>query len=186
MLRKAGLKLVQAVPEVITYRNLIRSWQAGKTDVPHEYCVVDLGHSGIRVHIYRGAVYDTTRVIDFGGGAMDQLIADARSVDPHVAADYKLMNHEDVHGLPVCQDLYSRIAVEIMRAVNFYGFNTPDADLKDVYISGGLSKVAPLMEEIKSALELNIHAIEELLPQGAALDVPCASAIGAALQSKGR
>lgn len=186
-LRKAGLRLVQAVPAVMTYRNLIRSRQSDRTDAPREYCVVDLGHSGIRVHIYRGAVYDTTRAIDFGGAAMDQLIADACSVDPHVAADYKRVNHDNVHGLPVCQDLYSRIAVEIMRAVNFYGFNTPDADLKDLYLSGGLSRVAPLVAEIKSTLELNIHAIDELLPQGSAVgDAPCASAVGAALQSNGR
>ena len=45
--------------------------------------------------------------------------------DPHIAANYKRANYSEVQDIQACHDLYNRVAVEIMRAVNFYGFNTP-------------------------------------------------------------
>lgn len=188
LLRKAGLKLALAVPEYLTARNLIRAYEARRPEHPAEYCVVDMGHGAIRMHMYRGAVYETTRVIEFGGASLDALIADAAAVDPHVAADYKLSNYEGAQELPACRDLYARIAVELLRAVNFYGFNTPDSDLRDVYFGGGLSKVRALMEEIRGSLHLNLHPVEELLPEGAAGQEAglCAAAVGATLQTNGR
>lgn len=188
MLRKAGLKLAVAVPEYLAQRNLIRDYEARESGHPAEYCLVDMGHSAIRVHMYRGAVYETSRVIEYGGASIDALIADAVAVDPHLAADYKLTNYAGAQELPACRELYARIAVEILRAVNFYGFNTPDADLRDIWFGGGLSKVAALMEEIGGTLELKLHRVEELLPGG--LEEPCAAlcaaAVGATLQSDGR
>lgn len=188
LLRKAGLKLGRAVPEYLTARNLIRAYEAGHPDHPAEYCVVDMGHGAIRMHMYRGAAYETTRVVEFGGASLDALIADAVAVDPHVAADYKLANYEGAQELPACRDLYARIAVELLRAVNFYGFNTPDSDLRDIYFGGGLAKVRALMEEIRGTLELNLHPVEELLPEGGGRDEAalCAAAVGATLQSNGR
>lgn len=187
-LRKAGLKLTIAVPEVLTYRNIIRAYEARTSEHPAEYCIADLGHNAIRIHIYRGAAHETTRVIEFGGRSMDTLIADALNVDPHAAANYKAANYNGVQELPACRDLYSHIALEIMRAVNFYGFNTPDSNLQDLYASGGLSSVPLLMEEIRNTLSLRCHAIESLLPPGAEGEdrLACAAAIGAALQGKGR
>jgi type IV pilus assembly protein PilM len=165
MLRKAGLKLVCAEPECLTYRNLIQTFEEKNPGShPAEYCIADLGHEAIRVHMYRGGVYDTTREIEYGGASIDALIADTESVDPHVAANYKLSNYEGAQEIPACRDLYNKIAVEILRAVNFYGFNTPEADLQDIYFCGGLAKVTALMETIRGTLELKQHSVEELLP----------------------
>lgn len=184
LLRKAGLKLVLAVPEVLTYRNLIRSYERKNQEHPPEYCVADMGYSATRVNIYRGDVYDTTRVIEFGAASLDAIIADTLSVDIHVAAEYRLGNYNSVQELPQCQELYTRIAVEIMRAVNFYGFNTPDANLQDIYLSGGLAKVEPLMEEIRKTLDLACHPVQDLMPGGDS--GAYAAAMGAVLQSSGR
>ena len=80
------------------------------------------------------------------------------------------------------------MAVEIMRAVNFYGFNTPDADLRDLYLSGGLANVTALGEELERTLQLTLHPIDELCPSG--LSGPetsyCAAAMGVLLQGNGR
>ncbi len=188
LLRKAGLKLAVAVPECLTYRNLIRAYERSHPDHPAEYCAVDMGHRAIRMHMYRGTAYETTRVVEFGGAALDALIADAEAVDPHLAAGYKRSNYDGAQEIPACRDLYARIAVELLRAVNFYGFNTPDADLKDVWLGGGLAKVTALTDEIRENLELSVHPVEDLLPAGAesADAALCAAAAGAALQSGGR
>lgn len=192
MLRKAGLKLLCAEPECLTYRNLIREYEARNPGShPAEYCVADLGHEAIRVHMFRGGVYDTTREIEYGGASIDALIADTESVDPHVAASYKLSNYEGAQEISACRDLYNKIAVEILRAVNFYGFNTPDANLQDIYFCGGLAKVTALMDAIWGTLELRQHPIEDLLPRlehaDDALLLPFSpAAVGAAMELDAR
>ena len=189
MLRRAGLHLELAIPECLTYRNLIRAFERRGGEHPGEYCMVDMGHHAIRMHMYRGDVYETSRVIEYGGASLDALIADAAAVDPHVAADYKRSNYEGAQEIPACRDLYSRIAVEILRAVNFYGFNTPGSDLQDLYFGGGLAKVSALRDAIRDSLgQLRCHGVEELLPptddrESAPL---CAAAVGVTLQSNGR
>jgi type IV pilus assembly protein PilM len=189
MLRKAGLHLSMAVPEVLTYRNLIRNYEASHDDHPEEYCIVDMGHSGIRVHMYRGDAYELSHNIEYGGASIDALIADSESVDPHVAADYKLTGYEGAQKIPACRELYSRMAVEILRAVNYYGFNTPDADLRDIFFCGGLAKVKALMETIRTTLDqINIHFIDELMPlrEKTETTVLCPAAVGVAMELSGR
>lgn len=184
-LRKAGMKLDRAVPEYLAYRNLLRAYESAQNEYPTEYCVVDLGHSAIRIHMYRGTVYDTSRVVEFGGASLEALVADARSVDAHVAASYFTNNYEGVQELPICRELYTRIGVEILRAVNFYSFNNPGSNLKDIYCGGGLSRVPALMETIRTELNsLRVHSVGKLLPSGG--DALFPAAVGAVLQSNGR
>lgn len=188
VLHKAGLKLDRAVPDCLVYANLIRNFERGHSDHPAEYCVVDMGHRAIRMHMYRGSTYETTRVIDLGGRSVDALIADAFSVDPHLAASYKQTNHDNAQTIPACQELYGRVAVELMRAINFYGFNTPNSDLRDIYFCGGLTNIRALMDEISRNIDLTMHSITELMPAGGDEDdaVLCAAAVGGLLQGNGR
>lgn len=187
MLRRAGMKLAGAVPECLTYRNLINDYNVRRQEEhPREYCIADMGHTAIRVHMFRNGVYDTTREIEYGGASIDALIADTDSVDPHVAASYKLSNYEGAQEIPACRELYNHIAVEILRAVNFYGFNTPDANLNDIYFCGGLARVIALMDAIRGTVSLNLHKIDELLPGTGELPEKlaafCPAAIGAAME----
>ena len=74
--------------------------------------------------------------------------------------------------------------VEIFRSINFYNYNNPNSELKDVYFCGGLAKVTPLMEMIRSTLEVRCHSIAELMPENGQdenLELIC-GAIGATLQ----
>lgn len=184
VLGKAGLKLRIALPDCFTYRNLIRVYEKTHQEHPSEYGFVDLGHNAIRLHIYHGPAYETTRVIDYGGASLDALIADRLDVDLHVAANYKQTNYDNAHELDDCKDLYSRIAVELMRAVNFYGFNNPDSDLQDLYFSGGLSEISALMGVIRETLGLSLHEISELIPNASDFSIAnfCPASVGVTLQ----
>lgn len=172
MLRRAGLRLAVAVPEYLTYRNLISAYEkAHEDDHPREYCIADLGYRSIRVHMYRGCVYETTRVIEYSDVPVRQV-----AMGPQEEAD-RLS----------AQDRYTRIAVEILRAVNFYGFNTPDSDLQDIYFGGGLASSPELMKVLRETLRLNIHSVAELVPNDdGALAELCPAAVGAALEMNGR
>lgn len=188
VLHMAGLRLERAVPDCLVYGNLIRNYERSTADHPAEYCIVDMGHRAIRMHMFRSHIYETTRVIDIGGRSIDALIADHFGVDPHVAASYKQTNHENAQTIAACQELYGRVAVELMRAVNFYGFNTPNSDLRDIYFCGGLTNITALMDEISHNVDLEMHSIAELLPPGSSEEnaVISAAAAGSLLQGNGR
>lgn len=172
VLSMAGLRLVLAIPQALAYRNIIRAHEQSGAAHPEEYCIVDMGYSSIRVHMYRGAAYETSRVLDFDEEVLKALGDDTDTSDP-----------DSPH-----RELYGRIALEITRSVNFYGFNTPDSNLQDIYFSGDLSQSSPLMEEIRSTLTLNCHPIEDLLPpmSSGKPKARYGAAVGAILQSSGR
>lgn len=184
MIRKAGFKLVSALPECLTYRSLIQFYQAHDPQHPAEYCVIDLGHSSIQMYLYQGDVYEMTRVVEYGGGSLDLLIADRMGVDAHVAAGYKVANYENAQSLEECRDLYGKIAGEILRALNFYRYSNPASTLQDVYLTGGLTAVKPLLETIQGALEYTVHSVSELMPETAerAELAVAPAAVGAAMQ----
>lgn len=166
MLSKAGFRLVTAVPEPLAYRNLIRYFEKKNPDNhPVEYCIMDLGHHAIRMHMFIGDVYETTRQIEYGGAFLDTRIAEMLNVDRQTASRYKEENHEDILSSDVCQNLYGRISIEVMRAINFYGYNNPESDLQDIYIGGALAKAQPLIDTLRADLALQVHSIADLMPE---------------------
>ncbi len=180
----AGFKLKIALPDACAFRNIIRQYEENNEEHPAAYCIVDLGHSSIRVHLYNGSVYETTRVIEYGGVTLDSLIAEEMDVDVHIASSYKVKNYNQVQELEACKEIYDKMIVELFRSINFYNYNNPDSELKDIYFCGGLAKITPFMDMVRSALEVRCHTIGELMEeaeQDDTLELICA-AIGATLQ----
>ncbi len=167
MLRRAGFRLRVAAPVEFAYANLLRRYEAAHpSEKPGEYCIVDLGHNATRIHIYTGSRIEETRVIELGCALLDDAIADELRVDEHIAATYKVMNHNDVQSLESCREIYHNIAIEIMRAINFYGFNNPGSNLTEAYFCGGGAKIPLLLDSISATVSLNLHSVEELMPDG--------------------
>lgn len=184
ILNLAGFKLKIALPDAFTYRNIIRNYEQEADTHPESYCIVDLGHSAVRVHLYRGSTYETTRVIEYGGSYLDSLIAEELDVDTHIASSYKEKNYNGIQDAEVCKEFYDKLIVEIFRSINFYNYNNPTSDLKDAYFCGGLAKVGTLMSMIQSTLEVRCHHIVELMPkseQNETIDL-ISAAIGATMQ----
>lgn len=168
ILNRAGYRLRTFIPEELAYGNLIRSHgkrhpeEAGK-----DYCIIDLGHESTRVHLFRGDTIEVTRVIDTGGKDIDLVIGKALGVDPYEARMLKHENKDDVLSLPECAVIYSAIAVEIMRAINFYGFNYPETDLEKAYLCGGGAKVGLLIRQIREMISPQLEGIVQLMPDSA-------------------
>ena len=163
MLRKAGIKLIKAAPAVCCYIPLIRALEA-KAEKPGEYCILDLGYQSIRMYMFRGDRHMVTRVLEIGLSSIDNVIADAYNVDIHLAHTYLLTNYEDCLNKEFCQNAYSNIAVELMRALNFYRFSNPDSQLADVWLCGGGAVIGPLQQAVAVTLDMQIHQAAELLP----------------------
>lgn len=168
---RAGMRLRIATPEECSYANVLREPLSAGI-LPRDgaaICIIDLGHYSTRIHVYRSGVFDVTRFIEYGGTALDDVIAEGRNVDRHMAAVYKESNYEDILSQPYCEDIYQTISVEIMKTLNFYCYNNRDVSLAAVYIIGGGSNILPLTERIsmtlsESALAVPTRDISELIP----------------------
>ncbi|MDO4803714.1 MAG: pilus assembly protein PilM [Lachnospiraceae bacterium] len=182
MLHVAGLKLRRAAPAICTYTELLRlSWVRDYPD--RELCILDLGSQAIRMYIFKGDRYTVTREIENGLNLLDGAVADAFNVDEHLAHTYLLTNYEGCQQHEGCLNTYGNIALDLMRAMNFYRFSNPDSNLNDVLLCGGGSLLEPLREEITQSLGMDIHFLSDLIP---GVDDPglgvFAQAIGITLQ----
>ena len=167
MLRKAGMKLTKAAPVVCSYTGLIRSMDPAKRPSNGEYCFLDLGYQSIRMYMFKGEKHIVTRVLESGLAVVDAAIADAYNVDEHLAHTYVVNNFEDCQSKEICVNAFNNIAVELMRALNFYRFSNPESTLSDIWLCGGGAYISSLVTAIESGLEgMKIHSAEELLPGG--------------------
>ena len=164
MMRKAGLRLVKAAPSVSAYIALIR--RLGE-EPDKEYCILDLGYQSIRMYMFRGERHVVTRVLEIGLSSLESVVSDYYNVDVHLAHTYLQTNYDGVHSKEFCVNAYNNIAVELMRALNFYRFSNPDSKLNDVWLCGGGAVIPTLRTAIAEALDMSVHPAEELLPGGA-------------------
>lgn len=158
--KKAGLKLVKAAPTMSAFISLIRE----NGDPEKEYCVLDLGHKAIRMHIFKGERYEVTRTLDVGLSVLDDVISENLNADIHLAHTYLLSNYENCQNSEYCMSAYDNITTELVRALNFYRFSNPDSNLEDVYLAGGGIENDSLREVIRQSLDLNVRHARELLP----------------------
>lgn len=183
MCRRAGLRLQLAVPAECAYANLTAAQDAPQDT---EYCIVDLGQAATRIYIYTAGRFETMRAIDLGGFDIDRAIAGAFSVDEHIARTYRESNYEGALTLDAVQEVYTAISVEVMKAVNFYGFNNRHSNLENAYFCGGGARIEPLVDAVVRSTGLQAHGISALLPPldavGAEHAPLCAAAIGVTQQ----
>jgi len=171
ILRKAGLKLVKAAPTVCSYIGLIQQMDDSKRPASGEYCILDLGYQAIRMYMFKGTRHEVTRALEFGLSRIDDALADAYNVDVHLAHTYLLTNYEDCQSKEVCVNAFNNIAVELMRALNFYRFSNPDSELTDVWLCGGGAAIAPLRQAIAEGLDnMNLRSADELLSESKPLE----------------
>ena len=136
------------------------------------------------MYMFNGDKHMVTREIEIGISRLIQLIADTASVDEHLAEVYLVENHDNWQNREECRSAYENIAIELMRALNFYRFSTPETKLNDIYLCGGGASIQPLCNTIAETVGMNIHRIDELVPSGDRVDncAILAQAIGVTLE----
>ena len=165
-LRKAGLKLAKAAPPECAFISLIRDYEARTGARDREYCILDLGFRAIRMYMFRGPRHIATRALDIGLSSLNDIIAEAKGVDSHLAHTYLLTNFEDCQTQSWCVNAYENFAVELMRALNFYRFSNPDSQIDACWLCGGGAEILPLRESIRSTLDIDVRLVDELVRDG--------------------
>lgn len=131
--------------------------------------------------MFRGGQHQSDRNLDYGCAALDDAIADHFSVAPYLACTYRETNYQDCLALPGCQEIYNHMALEVLKAVNYYNYSNAEQPLEWVCCLGGGARIEPLLEALRTTLPVEVRSWEALLPE---LDQEPASplALGAALQ----
>ena len=182
-LRKAGLRLVRSAPALCSYIGLIRAQQEFLSGIGDEYGILDLGYQSIRMYMFKNDRHVATRVLEVGMSRLDDVLAEVYGVDTHLAHTYLMSNYDNCQDREECHTAYENIAVELMRAMNFYRFSNPNSVLADLWLCGGGAVIQPLADTIGEMLDLQLHPATELVPGGDAIE-SCNSfvqAIGIAL-----
>lgn len=182
MFRRAGMKMRSALPVQAAFQNLV----GGNPLALANCCVIDFAHASTKLHFFANGAYDATRTIEIGGTDIDRAIAGERGVDEHVANGYKLANYEDVLAGHAVASVCESIAVEIGRALNFYGFNNPDVAIEAAYCGGGSSLVPQLMSAVAAQTDIELRSVADIMPpaHGTDLRALCPAAVGATLGAR--
>ena len=179
MFRRAGLKLAVAAPDSRASGNIFRKIAPQHTD--EDFALLDLGASATRIDIYSRGIYSVTRSIEAGTSAVAGAIAELAGCDRHIGELYMREDREHVLESETCRDIYGGIAIDVMRAVNYYTFENPDNSLETLYYYGGGSHIAPLLSDIRETIPLEMKPLaalaEDPLLQTALMNGPAAVGI---------
>lgn len=160
MFKRAGLKLMTAAPESQALGNICRELKPEMAGI--DYALLDLGSAATRIDIFSKGIYEVTRTIETGANAIVAVIADIYGCDPHIAEMYMRENKDNVLANDACRDIYSRIAIDVMRAINYYTFENRENTLETMYYYGGSSVNEPLIEEIRDTIQLEFLPLSAL------------------------
>jgi type IV pilus assembly protein PilM len=189
LLAGTGLRLKTAIPREMSFVYILRAFELAYPGAGRFYCLTDVGQESTRVYFFESSHLSASRNISIGCRDLDRAIAEEKNVDERLAASYKRTNFEDVLDSERCRDVYSRLSIEVMKAVNFYRFRKTDTALSDLYFLGGGSAIPQLREQLASASGLMEHSITELLPEGAGAEqdaLSAALACGATIAGGGK
>ena len=158
--KHAGFSLKAVMPDELAYINLARTGG----DTAHSHCILDLGHSAVRLYMFTGDTFENLRTVDYGLAAVDRVIAETCGVDIHIAATYRETNHDDCLALPECAAVYNAIAVEVLKAVNFQRFSSGGMEPAHIHCCGGGISNPEMIETLRATVNLPLEDMQEFWP----------------------
>ncbi len=181
MFSKAGFKLKTIIPEEFAYVNLLRRFKGDA----HHHGVLNIGHNAVKLYLFDGTLFESVRVIDYGCNALDEVISEHFGVDSYMAGTYRENNFSGCNELEGCRSIYNAMAIEVLKAVNFYLFNG-GGTLEHLHCCGGGAHNEALMNTLRSVLPVKLIDLDEFFEENKSkddIDFPLvAAAAGATMQ----
>lgn len=163
MFTQAGFRLKTVLPQEMALIQLCQARGAGAD----EFCFVDLGHQFTRITVVWRDRVQATRQIALGGKNLDMVVSNELGVDAFLSNTYKAANFQNVLAVPAVADVCERIAVEILKVINFYQFTYRSSTLEGVYLAGGGAALPLLRQSIENTVGLPLLDPADLLPEAA-------------------
>lgn len=159
LFKRMRMKLTMAAPQCLAFGSLMKKIHPEQAE--KDYIILDLGYSATRINIFSEGIYDTTRSIELGCQALARKVGELLGCDEHIAALYLVQNTNNVMNSEAIRDVCSDIAVDVMRAVNYYSYEKQDNTLENIYICGGGAMIPQLVDELKDNVPLQIIPLAE-------------------------
>jgi type IV pilus assembly protein PilM len=181
MFRRAGFNLKIAIPEEIAYSALLSSGAKAESDT----CFVDIGYNEIRMYFFKEDIFSTKRSVNIGVRDLVAAISESRGVTPQMAFEHMRSDYENALSQTAAMDLYHNMAVEIMKAVNFYNYNNRAQKLSRIYLCGGGAAIEPLRGAISELTDMEVLSVGRIMPEGESKEGAWlyAKAVGCALEA---
>lgn len=165
MFKSAGFRVQTVLPQEVAVTNLVKdAIKKGKADASKEYCIVNIGHLSTKVYLFNGDKLIVTRTIAIGGIDFDKAISENENVDIYMAGTYKASNFNNVLEKDYCREVYTKLALEVIKVLNYYYFNNRESALDCMYFGGGVSGLTALCHSIAETTSLEYKLLRELLP----------------------
>ncbi len=162
MVKRAGLKLVKLVPDVLAIQSILMNSKDAK-EGKRDFAVLDIGHSATRMHFYSDGNYEITRTLETSANQLAQMLADARNIDIHIAQLTIEHNQDGIMNEGGGADYLEQMSTEVMRVMNFYGYNNPNNTIDCIYFYGNGMHTDHLRELIHEATELAVRPLTDLI-----------------------
>ena len=160
LFKTVRMKLMMAAPQCLAFSALVKHLNPELAE--KDYAILDLGFSASRINIFSEGVFDTNRAIELGCAALARRVADLLGCDEHIAALHMVQNTNNVMDSEAIRDLCGDIAVDVMRAMNYYNYEKRDNTLENIYVCGGGALIPQLIEELSENVPLQIVPLSDL------------------------
>lgn len=179
MFSDAGLRLVKAEPRVTALAALVEHIPTG--DNP-DFALLDLGSTYTRIDIFHNGIYEVTRSIDRGVNDIVTAAAEVMNCDVHIARARLKDDTDKVLESEELGNVYNTIAIEVMRALNYYTYENRDNTLDRLYYCGTGSSIRPFLDEISDNITLELAPLGSLDVANSEALMSSPSSVGVALE----
>ena len=161
MLKKCGLKFMDAAPESLAYQNIVRKYMNLHPDNENgEFAILNLGNHAVDLRIYTDGVYETGKESKPGLEEVFLILRDQFGIQNFGSSDPQTI--DEALRSQACMDVYQRICLEVMRVFSFFQYNHPGNQLKTLYCCGVGVQMKPLMETIERLIGMEIKDLSTL------------------------
>lgn len=132
-----------------------------------DFVILDIGHSGTRMYFYSNYTFEITRNIDAGSDRIVDIIARNNGMDRHAALTRLTTNQPSVMSDPEVDDEVSNLVAQVMRSINFYGYNNLNNTIDRIYYMGSGIPTECYLKRLEEATEMTCEPVSDLLPEEA-------------------
>jgi len=158
--KRAGLKLQLALPHEVCLINLMKKGAEPKK----EYCLIGLGYDYTNIYMFKGSEITGTKRVELGCHDIDAVIALQSNIDEFLASKYRDTNHKNCLEMEELNETYERIALEVMKTINFYRYEHNESELDTAYFFSLGATNEKLTASICEHVNFKMGDISDILP----------------------
>lgn len=158
MFKKAGMRLVKAMPRHVAISNMLIS-----NNILDNIALVDIGYNFTRIDFFKDGLYDVTRILENGIKDMNKMASDKFYCDSHISLRYLKDNKDDILNSELFNNFYDDLALKINRAINYYSYSNQSNTLNNLYLYGGGIHYEQLNNVLKKELNITCMDLNALL-----------------------